>query len=178
MTKLVEQEDDGCHRIAAADSHCSILLVGEDNPQSADPAHALWPWPRGCAGNRLMGILGLTDDQYRALWRTNLCNPTWSAKAARKRAEHLLEHDPDDSPNWGRIVMLGAKVAGVFGKIFGVKFEPFGSRRLGCAGYTHTMVYLPHPSGRNLLWNDRDNHRRAREVMRVIAPEHFQSVWP
>ena len=56
------------------------LLIGEDNPLSAVPEHALFPYPVGCAGHRLAGILGLGNAAYLALWRTNLCVGGWSSK--------------------------------------------------------------------------------------------------
>ncbi len=40
-----------------------MLLVGEANPRSADPLHALWPTPNS-AGGRLCKMLGMTRWGY------------------------------------------------------------------------------------------------------------------
>ena len=169
---IVIHECDGAYREAPQESYCSVLFVGEDNPQSARGEHALYDYPDGCAGHRLSQILGKSSEEYLALWRTNLCCPSWSAKKARERAHTLLVQDEENPPPWGTIVMLGAKVAGVFNKIYGSELRPFEYRlRQGSPWGSMNIAYLPHPSGRNLVWNDRGNWLRARQVMHEVAPE-------
>ncbi len=142
-----------------------VLLVGEDNPQSSAPEHALFPYPEGCAGNRLMKILGLRPATYLALWRTNLCSPRWSKKDAASRMIHLTW---PDAP-WDTIVLLGRKCADVFSAWHDV--APFATVRHDVVGMngaiedrhkTFQVVSLPHPSGRNLLWNDPRSAATAR----------------
>jgi hypothetical protein len=166
----------------------SILFVGEDNPQSTAPEHALYNYPPRCAGNRLQErILGLHEDLYLACWRTNRCVGGWSMKVARERALRVLFQE--DAP-WSVIVMLGRKVAEAFAVVVGgTPLSPFKffasapaiSARLSMnrdfvpndeddASYP-TLISLPHPSGRNLIWNDPQVALNARAMLRQIAPE-------
>lgn len=144
---------------------CHIILVGEDNPLSAEPEFALYCYPPGCAGYRLRRILGLPQHQYLALHRTNLCASSgWSLREARRRAQ-LLVADP--SAPWRVMVMLGRKVADAFGYD-----RPFFTH--GIAPRTDgemVLVSLPHPSGRNTCWNNGKLVLRAREILRELAPE-------
>ncbi len=167
-----------------------VLLVGEDNPLSSAPEHALFCHPPGCAGARLQSdILGVSRATYLALWRTNLCSPKWSAPAARDRAHDLLF---DAARPWSTIVLLGRKVADVFARVLEpsarsplsgkrAEFSPFSSTRLDDRGrwvdhlipqqYDVTIVSLPHPSGRNLLWNDARRIADARVLLAEVVPE-------
>lgn len=171
-------------REGAAVPPCRVLLVGEDNPQSAEPEYALYNWPAGCAGNRLQRlILGIPGADYLALWRTNLCNPAWSLKAARARALDILG---DHSAEWSVVVLLGAKVA----RAAGYPLGPFTTMRAQIDGSVPRILWdrageafepvaerdklvvsLPHPSGRNLVWNEPANIRRAQMIMRAAVPE-------
>lgn len=153
-----------------------VLLVGEDNPQSSRPEHALFPYPQGCAGNRLQDqILQLPRAQYLALWRTNLCNPTWSRRAAEGRSIHLLAHDVP----WDVVVLLGRKVADVFAYMRddGISFfDSFGHEVRYMSGpaigtsRTFRIISLPHPSGRNLIWNQPGPAATARARLADVAP--------
>lgn len=172
-----------------------IIIVGEDNPQSSRPADALVPWPDGCAGHRLMGILGLPEDMYLEIQRTNLCCPRWDGRAAVERALALLRGDVAEGdvvyPEEGEylILALGAKVADRFAAAHHRYVEPKGRGRNraktkplapfdvrrntedaqelppGCV-----LACIPHPSGRNQFWNSQTNHMRARQYMRELAP--------
>jgi hypothetical protein len=145
-----------------------VILVGEDNPYGSEPEFALYPSPRGCSGHRLMEILGLPDDVYVALHRTNLCDSgAWSMKEARRRAR-LLSADP--SAPWRTIVPLGRKVAEAFG--YELPFFTSGIEPLTAMWSTPiTLVSLPHPSGRNAsTWCKPELRGRAREILRELAP--------
>lgn len=182
---IYRREFAGAHRYDVVDRACPVLVVGEDNPQSSDPRDALFPYPVGCAGHRYADMItDIGAATHLATWRTNLCNPRWSAKAARERVLELLVKDAP----WTVIVMLGRKVAGAFSQVLaleidGRKFEfdaftffdmhksngePFGSRDF-------TIVSLPHPSGRNLVWNDQAQIHRARALLARVAPSWYGS---
>lgn len=179
-------EHAGAHRYAPAIPSCRVLLLGEDNPQSADPRHALYPYPEGCAGHRLATrILDLSTGSYMSIWRTNLCNPRWSTPAARERAKLLV--DPVVGHPWKVIVMLGRKVADAVcraldmrdsetGKPVGI--DAFDSRtigwRIGEVEHKLELVALPHPSGRSLVYNDFKMRESARRLVALHAPE----LWP
>jgi hypothetical protein len=169
---------------AAPEAADRILLVGEDNPLSSWPENALVCWPENCAGHRLQSrIFGLPELEYLALWRTNLCRGGWQVKFARERARDLQSRapsTPEDAPPWTVIVMLGAKVAEAFRKTTCAteEWSPY-SRHLiyhhtDDEGQRHelTLVYLPHPSGRNAArWAMPGRVDETRRIMRELAPE-------
>jgi hypothetical protein len=121
-----------------------ILLVGELNPYGADPEYALYPLPAHASGNRLKEILGLTLREYlKEHDRVNLCTGSWSAKAAKLRAFELLEVR---EPGTG-LVLCGSKVAYAFNQTYPGGFLHRTARGL-------FVLVIPHPSGRNRVWND------------------------
>ena len=132
------------------------FLVGELNPRSSDPHHALYPLPPGCSGARLCGYLGMTPLQYiRTFDRRNLCVGEWDSGRAHLEALRIILLEPPTRP----IVLLGHRVAMAFSLRPMSYFERVGR-----------YIYLPHPSGRNLVWNDPANVARAREaVLSVLA---------
>lgn len=127
-----------------------VLLVGENNPLSADPAHALYPYPAANSGGRLCRILGMSPDEYLHTFdRTNLLSrDRWSAAAAREAAERVVA-----GPH-RRVVALGVKVASAFG----VPTAPFAVHTVGGTD----VAVLPHPSGLCRVWNNPDAELRAR----------------
>lgn len=139
-----------------------VLLVGEDNPRSIQPEHALYPHDRTAAGWRLADILGLHRETYLRLWRTNLCTPSWAPTQARERARFLGELS-----QWRVVVMLGRKVATAFARAGAPRLEQWETR--GCGDKLY--VALPHPSGLSRAWNDPAARHRARAVMHDLAPE-------
>ena len=145
--------------IARGDGGPRPVLVGELNPYGNDPGFALWPEPRGAAGDRLARILGLSDEDYlRRFERANLCTGSWDREVARRHLLALmLEHD--------KIVLLGRKVAGALEKS---NVGPaFTARSVEVLGKRWRFVFLPHPSGRCLEWNRPGARDRARELLRA-----------
>ena len=135
------------------------LLVGEANPHSVDPRHALWPTPPGAAGGRLMRALGMSRGDYLGTFdRANLfIRPPakWSVAAARARAEELLKR-----ADGAVIVLLGARVASAFGAAHLAEFT-IGPDLSG----RQTFARLPHPSGRCRAWNEEGAEQRLRSLM-------------
>jgi hypothetical protein len=137
------------------------LLVGELNPYGADPKFALYPFPRGAAGDRLCRlIMGLSGGEYMARFdRVNLCAGRWSVRDARAMANRL-SREAEERP---AIVLLGRKVSDAFG----IEYEPFtvkrGRERAGA--WRTTVVVLPHPSGLCRTWNETGAIDRARAAL-------------
>jgi hypothetical protein len=159
--------------VAGALPVCKVLLVGELNPHGADPRLVLYHLPRHSSGNRLRLILGLTDLEYhRLLDRVNLCDGRWSAGAARERLTALV----DARAPGGVVVLLGARVRATARRLvrdtFGVDFKmDFFSVVDAWSGPRHRrLVYLPHPSGLNRLWNEPGSVTRARRLLAEVAP--------
>jgi hypothetical protein len=182
----VNHEFLGAHRYDVDQRHCPVLLVGEDNPHSEDPKDALYPYPVGTAGYNLAeNITDVGVGHQLATWRTNLCSPRWSAKAARERALALVK-----APGvpWRVIIMLGAKVASAFKSALesthvDIKLEPFTTYRAlhsiddKSSFFAKlewiTLVSLPHPSGRCRVWKDEAQVHRARVLLATAAPTWY-----
>jgi len=126
-------------------------------------------------------ILGISSNDYLAIWRTNLCCPSWSLPAARKRWAELAF---SEGVPWNTIVLLGSKVA----KATDYPVQAIGS--FSTCRVTREpdrttwdmlrdrrpfdglrVIYLPHPSGRNLVWNFPNNKTLAREILAECVPE-------
>lgn len=139
------------------------LLVGEDNPYSADPRHALFPHPERSAGYRIATvILGLTRAEYlRRFDRVNLCAGKWSAPEARETARRIELRRPPRAP----IILLGRKVADAFG----VARPPFSIYAFD--GGRPRFYLLPHPSGLSRVWNEPGAIERARALLAPLLSE-------
>lgn len=131
------------------------ILVGEVNPHSPDCALCLCH--PGSAGSRLRSILGLTEFQYLALRRENLCRGEWDQKDARRRAHELWDAAAG-------LVLLGRRVASACGMH---KVPLFTG---GHNTQVH-VVLLPHPSGRSREWNDPGARDRAQNLLREYFPD-------
>lgn len=129
-----------------------VVLVGEVNPHNYARRYALWPWPKGAAGDRLCRlVLGLeVGDYLRFYARTNLCEGRWETAAARVYAGELLAVRPQG------IVALGRRVSAAFGA--GDLFT-----RTAVEGVS--VVVLPHPSGLCRVWNEPGSYDRARGLL-------------
>lgn len=153
----------------------NIILVGEDNPHSIAPRHALYPLPVGSAGGRLCRLIMEMDPKtyIRRFQRVNLCGSgRWSAASAREHADIIRLAAWD---NHSTLVLLGAKVC----HAFGIHYAPFTSTSDGRSGTFGKLtqgiggcapmpahVILPHPSGRSRAWNEPDALERARSTLR------------
>lgn len=148
-------------------SVCSeVLLLGEDNPLSSAPEHALYPYPENCSGERLCNIiLRMRVADYLATWRTNLCVGRWSRHEAGNRAMVLMR---SEAP-WRTIVLLGRKVAKIFEPITGF-MQPFTGGRVTYGDVTFQVVCIPHPSGQCREWNDPSSFERARAAILEWEP--------
>lgn len=136
------------------------LFVGENNPLSRAPEHALYPWPPNCSGARLQSlILQVPRREYLSRFdRVDLCGgDVWDMRAARaKAAELLLTPRPV-------FVLLGKKVT----QAFDVDWLPFEQQwMLLGAGVERNVLVLPHPSGINGAWRTPGAFERAREALR------------
>lgn len=139
----------------------SVAVVGELNPYGADPRYALYHEPEGASGDRLRRILGLTVRSYVALSKYNLCVGKWSAPLARLKALAIWE-------DHRTIVVLGSKVRSAFDRLVGKPLDkPPITRYHDESG--HVLIWLPHPSGLNRMWNDRINVLRSRELVETHA---------
>jgi hypothetical protein len=102
-------------------------------------------------------------DYVHRFERINLVSGPWDAGAARTRAEELRP-----SLAGRRVVLLGREVA----RAFGIQSSVFSEECDVDALDGPTFYLLPHPSGRNLLYNDPGRRLAAGELLaRLYAEE-------
>lgn len=151
-----------------------VLLVGESNPYSRDPEDALYHLPREASGNRLREILGMSDDEYLDTFlRCNLltadeqrCTAARAAEIAGERLRWARERGEVSA-----IVALGRRVSDAFARHVGASpLAPFDRLDLEMGGRTRviSLAHVPHPSGRNLIWNRPGARERARDLIRGL----------
>jgi uracil-DNA glycosylase len=139
------------------------LFVGEAPSPSTDGRPGAAPLV-GETGRRLAEWSGLSPAEFHR--RTECVNlfdrlpRRWSARAARARATdvefwHLI------APYQRTVVLLGRKVADAFAV---ESPDPFSCTERRAA----RLVVMPHPSGRNLFWNDRRHVWAAMALLREI----------
>lgn len=135
------------------------ILLGMNNPHSTDPTKALLPTPNGSAGHRLWKLSGYPEEQYLFKYeRVNLVNEIkWepvSAKAAAVKFSTGLSSRT--------VVVLGFETWKMFGF---PAISPCDSIGVDSS----TFYFVPHPSGRNLWYNEDGNQKKVRELLRRLA---------
>lgn len=134
-----------------------------NNPLSDDPRHALYPWPAGSAGARLYEMLREVDPSVTrarylyAFERINLVVGSWDIRVAREVAEELRPRLANR-----RVALLGREVARAFGLRGDLCDEWKGEDGID-------FYLLPHPSGRNLVYNDPDKRLWAGRVLSMLC---------
>lgn len=139
--------------------------MGEDNPFGEDPRFALYPYPERASGGRLARILGLEPREYLRLFdRANLCRGRWAIREAREGAAQIFWRNAGHDR---AIVLLGRKVVAAFSAcdLDRILLRPFAFVRIP-GGPTYAS--LPHPSGRNTIWNDPSTRESARSLLREV----------
>lgn len=142
------------------------LVIGEAPGPNTNALLPLFPAPSNSAGARLLRYADVDPaDWLGKLVRMNLCDGTWSARravAGRARALAFL-FDKANYYNGAplRVLLLGDRVRrawSCYGAFGYVRMEYYG-------GPTLHVAWIPHPSGRNRLYNVRRNQLRARRAV-------------
>lgn len=158
------------------------LLIGEAPGPNTNAKLPLFPSPAGSAAGRLLSYANIHAMEWMGkLVRVNQCgDEQWSSRAAcaGRVAATSFFLDPknfhDGKPL--RVLLLGADVArawscyGPFGKvtwIFSDKGDMTDAVRV-------EVAWIPHPSGRNLIYNERKNQLRAGRAVRWAIGERDQ----
>lgn len=144
------------------------VLIGMNNPLHSEPKYALFPYPEGCTGHRIFQMLetripNLTRKQYLdAFDRRNVVNgKMWDSKEAERGAAKL------EQEFWGSgrtIVLLGNDTA----KAFRHPRLLLHPQVIGGA----TWRQVPHPSGRNLWYNDATNRELVARLLEDLYRCH------
>jgi hypothetical protein len=138
------------------------LLVGEINGRTDNSALDLYPLPPTAAGGRLCKLLGITSRQYLHTFdRVNLCHNHWNMTDAKILAKLVDLNRP-------AVILLGRKVAAAFGMAGPAQF----TKTAVAVGKRGTVIYtIPHPSGRNRVWDDPANVTRLRRLLSPLLRE-------
>lgn len=139
------------------------VLLGMNNPLSAQARYALYPHPPNCAGWRLWRMLeercGVTAMDYvEGFDRRNLLRSLeWKPREARAAAEKLLPQLEGRT-----VIVLGAAVRDAL-RLPPVLVKPVVDRGV-------TFRQLPHPSGRCRWYND----PKHRKVAGLLLEEEYE----
>src|SRR5215510_812581 len=134
-----------------------IGLVGQAPSRRGDPSKPL----AGPNGQKIARLAGMSYDELVACRRRHLntyrgkhgkADAFDRAKGKVTAADVLLDWRVE------RIVLLGKNVA----RCFGFRDLPFLAE---IRVYGRRFLLCPHPSGRNRWWNERQNERRARQLL-------------
>lgn len=142
------------------------MLIGEAPGPNTNAKLPLYPMPNNSAAGRLLKYAGIEAVDYLGrLVRMNMCDDEWSerrAVAGRTRATTwLLDSDNFFDGKPLRVLLLGVRVARAWSC-----HGPFGSTTMIYDAEVEVRVaWIPHPSGRCLLYNDRKNQLRARRAV-------------
>jgi uracil-DNA glycosylase len=135
-----------------------IGLVGQAPSRRGDPRKPL----AGPNGQKFARLAGISYDELIACRRRHL-NTHYSRKRGKGDAFDRAKGNVNAADvllDWRveRIVLLGKNVA----RCFGFRDLPFLAEiRI----YGRRFLIFPHPSGANRWWNERQNERRARQLL-------------
>ncbi len=148
------------------------MLIGEAPGPNTDAKLPLFPSPTNSAAGRLLKYAGVEPvDWMGKIVRMNMCDEAWSerrATAGRARAlTYLLDEENYFEGKPLRVLLLGGRVAkawachGQFGHMTHQHDDELDVH----------VAWIPHPSGRNLAYNDRRNQLRARDAVLWLLGE-------
>lgn len=130
-----------------------MIILGLTNPYDGE---ALAPNPVGCSGWRLWKMTGLRVEDYLALDRRNLFHKStqWDAFAAGRAFQASLQ--PGET-----VIALGDEVR------MALRLPRQLILPMTIAGVTYRQI--PHPSGRNLFYNDPVNLTLVETMLRCLT---------
>lgn len=141
----------------------NVVFVGEAPSRNGNPDDPLGMGPG--SGARLADLMGMEQVSFcQRFARFNL-NRHHSSMFDVSEAKYNAQAIIWAGMRRGDIaVLLGRKVAAVFGLNLAPWFtwHEKGGRNL---------LVMPHPSGKNLWWNDEDNQQQARRVLSTLHKE-------
>jgi hypothetical protein len=149
------------------------ILCGMNNPLSTRPGHELYPAPEGCTGHRLWRMLNARTGAFRQHYldtfeRRNLVRGLEYDKLKARARAHEMVMELRDS---GRtVVLLGQDVRRAFDHALGGALPPVLIHPTVAGGCTWRQI--PHPSGRNLYYNDPENRKVVELLMEELYVEY------
>ena len=156
----------------ASPSLARVIVIGESPGPKGQAAFPLFPYPARSAGYRLSQMTGLARAGYlEHFGRLNLMpshrGAAWPVAAARDAADNLAG---GGLLGGYHVLLLGAKTWRAFGgaaKDFSYCrwYKRYG--RLWSPGYY--IAVIPHPSGRNRLYNKSSVRQHVEAFLRALA---------
>ena len=151
------------------------LLIGEAPGPNTNAKLPLFPLPNNSAAGRLLKYAGIEPAEYIGrLVRMNLCHDQWSDRRATAGVVRAISFILDEANYYDgkplRVLLLGRRVADAWN----CDQEPFGYSIRHYTGGSYPNVYvawIPHPSGRCLIYNERKNQLRARRAVQWALGE-------
>jgi hypothetical protein len=143
-----------------------IILLGMCNPHSNNPAHALYPKPVNCTGHRVWKMINdrnrmMTPAQYIDEFdRRNLVQGKWSVERAQRAVPKFVR-----SVGGRTIVVFGKAIWPLIGAHFYPDPVPGEEVDVQDRTYLTRWLFLPHPSGRCLWYNDEKNREFAADLI-------------
>jgi hypothetical protein len=151
------------------------LLIGEAPGPNTNALLPLFPHPSNSTGARLLKYANVDPaDWLGKLVRMNLCDGTWSTRRAVAGRARALAYLFDESNYYDgaplRVLLLGERVArawSCFGRFGYVACTYHFATKVAPSKPTVDLhvAWIPHPSGKNLLYNSRRNQLRARRAV-------------
>lgn len=137
-----------------------VAIIGMNNPYGSVPGRALWPEPPGSTGHRLWELTAARTgaspmDYARAFHRYNLVQRGEFRRDAAEKRWKQIERDLLDE--FDTLLLLGAEVRRAMGLTHQL------------LTITPRLIVIPHPSGRNLWYNNPVN----RLVVEIIMEELY-----
>ncbi len=139
-------------------------IIGEAPGPNTSPKLPMFPLPSRSAGGRLLGYAGIPVEDYLGrLARRNLFAELgpWSTRTARLQAFQIFWWLRNMATGIRRVLLLGGRVGAAFG--LAEFWRPLKLER------DLVLVAIPHPSGKNRVYNDPDVCRRAGSEVRWAA---------
>lgn len=134
-----------------------VVVIGELNPYGTDPRYALYDEPHNSAGSvlrrRVFAVPRRVYFDSHLFVRGNICTGVWNLTAARDRVKLVRAEYPEST-----YILLGRKVSSAFG---------YSGTLIAQSG---NYVILPHPSGRNTMWNDPQVVQDVRTLLCTAIP--------
>lgn len=164
------------------------LLVGQAGSRagSGDPAHALLPFPRNCAGERLFRMSDWDLVDYLTRWdRFNTIDKFPGGAASGKGdafpiklARECAQRQFAERRMWSKVVLFVGKAnASCYGWDAEKLPEPLVLHPQRGGGH---WAWFPHTSGIVQFWNDEDNRAQLRqlfgEVKQIIFAEEQKNT--
>ncbi len=172
MKRNRERNRLGVVKTGKETSLARVIVIGESPGPKGEARLPLFPYPARSAGYRLSQMTGLVRAGYLEHFRRLNLVPShrgaaWPVATARDAADNLAG---GGMLGGCHVLLLGAKVWRAFGgaaKDF--SYCRWYKRYGRCWSPSYYIAVIPHPSGRNLLYNKSSVRQHVESFLRALA---------